>query len=339
MWYDPRITLSHNCLFNFVVGMRSSGKTFNSVNYALGKFLRTVDTERPSQLAYVRRYKPEIRATSLTFLNDIAARGYFDGHEYKLQGQTGKVDKIPFVHFFPLTTSAGLKSVAYPNIDLIVFDEFLAGKGVRYLPREVEIFLELYVTIARDRDVPVLFLSNAITQTNPYYLYFGIKPNGKEFQRIKTGDGPADILLHTWKDEERTELRRQSRFGNLVAGTEYGDYSIENEYWFDNDSFIEKRDPSSRVLFCYQYKNKKYSVWTALNKGKVFVDSVLYPSCAFNYVFSREDMQPNMLLASSFKGTYHFKLMTRALAMGSLYFDTIDAKNQWYEIAKLINLA
>lgn len=57
----------------------------------------------------------------------------------------------------------------------IIFDEFIIDKGVyKYLPNEVEYFLDLYETISRLRDVKDLFLCT-ITQTNPYFIYFDIE--------------------------------------------------------------------------------------------------------------------------------------------------------------------
>lgn len=339
MWYNPAITLSHNCLFNLVVGARSCGKTFNSVNFGLQKFLKTRGSESPYEIAYVRRYKNEIKATKPKFLSAIKSEGLMDGCEYRVDGDTGKIDKQPFVHFFTLSTANQLKSVPYPNVKLIIFDEFLIDKkSIRYLPGEVTLFLDLYVTIARGRDVPVLLLANSISQTNPYYAYFNIKPNGQEFQRIVQKNGCDEVLLHTWKDTEQVKNRSNSRFGMLVAGTEYGSYAIENEYWLDNDSFIERKDSKSRLIFNFIYNDKTYGVWCNMHKGKIWIDSKSKAICSTTYVFTCENMRVNTLLAINFKNGYHFKLMRTALSTGCLYYDCIDTKNVWLDIVRLYSI-
>ena len=65
-------------------------------------------------------------------------------------------------------------------------DEFLIEKShFRYLPDEVGAFLNLYETVARPGsghcDVTCFFMANAISWTNPYFLYFDVlKPMKKD---------------------------------------------------------------------------------------------------------------------------------------------------------------
>lgn len=339
MWYDPAITLSHNCLFNFVLGARSAGKTFNTILYGFNKFKKTMDSLSPYEIAYVRRYKPETKATKPKLMSAIATEGYMDGYEYRVNGDTGLINKKPFVHFFTLSTAAGLKSVPYPNVKLIIFDEFLIDSHmIHYIPNEVELFFELYRTIARQRDVPVLFLANSISQSNPYFLKLGIKPTNKEFAKVKNPDGSKDILLHLFKDSAQIDASKQSRFGRIIAGTNYADYSIDNNFWMDNDNFIEKRSPKSSLKFCFRYLGKTYSVWSDITGGKVYIEGKGNVQSQVTYVFTKADMTPNTILALTFKHGYHFKLMQTALATGCLYFDSINTKNIWYEITRIMCL-
>lgn len=338
MWYDPRITLSHNCLFNFVVGARSAGKTFNTLTYCCDKFFKAAPDD-PFEFAYIRRYKPEMKQTQEHLFDDLVANGYLENCKINTKNNPGLINKKPVVNFFTLSTTAGMvKSVPYPNVKLIVFEEFLVNKGQRYLPNEVDRFLELYVTIARNRDVPVLFLANATSQSNPYFLKFGIRPNGQEFQKIKNPDGSTDILLHTWRDEQQQEERKKSRFGSIIAGTTYEDYAVNNLYWYDDSSFIEKRDPQSTLKFLMYWNGKTYSVWSSLRKGKIWIDSSLNPPSAYTYCFTTDEQKPNYLLARAFKTGGHFKLMQSAQAQGCLYFNDINCKNAWFEMSRLINL-
>ena len=72
---------------------------------------------------------------------------------------------------FTLSTANNKKSISYPNITLLGFDEFLLEKGNQmYLPNEPEKLLNLYETVARpgtDHKRVILFmLANNITITN-----------------------------------------------------------------------------------------------------------------------------------------------------------------------------
>ena len=132
MWYDPRITLSHNCLFNFVVGARSAGKTFNTLTYCCDKFFKAAPDD-PFEFAYIRRYKPEMKQTQEHLFDDLVANRYLENCKINTRNNPGLINKKPIVNFFTLSTTAGMvKSVPYPNVKLIVFEEFLVNKGQRY---------------------------------------------------------------------------------------------------------------------------------------------------------------------------------------------------------------
>lgn len=328
MWYNPRITLSYNCLFNFVMGARSAGKTFNSILYAIEKRNKS---DKPYEIAYVRRYNTELKECRTGFFNALKAEGKLDGHETKINGNTGNIDKQPFVHFYCLSKSGTYKSVEHPYIKLIIFDEFIIDKGhIHYLPNEVDTFFELYVTIARGRDIPVLFLANSISQTNPYFAFFNIVPNGNEFLRN------GEWLLHTFKDVEQIEGRKNSRFGKLIAGSNYAKYSIENEYLRDNSNFVEPKEASAKPFYSFVWEGKEYTVWQDFNKGKMWVCAGKAKNMNIVYTFTKENQTPNQLLAKGFKTAQHFKITSQAMSFGSLFYDSIETKNQWFNLSRMV---
>lgn len=72
MWYNPHELLSHNCLFNFVVGNRGAGKTYGvAKKWAIKTFLKT-----GKQFIYLRRYKTELDDIP-NFFADIIANNEF----------------------------------------------------------------------------------------------------------------------------------------------------------------------------------------------------------------------------------------------------------------------
>ena len=73
-----------------------------------------------------------------------------------------------------LSKAGTYKSAPFPDVDKIIFDEFLIDNPIyRYLPDEITVFEGIYNTIARPGtdhdDVTVAFLANAVTVTNPYF--------------------------------------------------------------------------------------------------------------------------------------------------------------------------
>lgn len=67
IFYDGKRTLTHNCLFNFVVGSRGAGKTFWFKKWAIEDFIKN-----ENQFVYVRRYAKESKRASKPFLTIYA---------------------------------------------------------------------------------------------------------------------------------------------------------------------------------------------------------------------------------------------------------------------------
>lgn len=156
MWYSPHDILSHNCLFNFVVGNRGAGKTYSAKKWAIKSFLKT-----GAQFIYLRRYKTEF-ADFKNFFADIAHE--FPDVDFEIKGRTVYINDEIAGYGVSLSTALTKKSVSYHLVDKIIFDEFIIdSKVIHYLSHEVTAFLEFYETVARMRDnVRALFLSNAV---------------------------------------------------------------------------------------------------------------------------------------------------------------------------------
>ena len=65
MYWNIKNSLSHNCLFNFIVGDRGVGKTYGCKKWAIEDFLKT-----GAQFIYLRRYQTEFKRTN-KFFDDI----------------------------------------------------------------------------------------------------------------------------------------------------------------------------------------------------------------------------------------------------------------------------
>lgn len=50
MWYTPNEQLTYNRIYNFVIGVRGGGKTFNTLLHAIKRFEKTGE-----QFIYLRR--------------------------------------------------------------------------------------------------------------------------------------------------------------------------------------------------------------------------------------------------------------------------------------------
>lgn len=249
--YDGGQAISYNALFSFIIGGRSIGKTYYFKRKCVKDFIN-----KKRQFIYLRRYKEELQKTIKTFFNDIAWE--FPGHSFDIKSNKFYIDGEVAGYYFPLSTSHILKSMSFPDVFTIIFDEFIIDKSAyHYLPKEVNAFLNFYDTISRDRDIKVYFLANAITMTNPYFLYFNIGlPKKPPFELSHNGN----ILLEYVSSAKFAENRRRTRFGQLTQDTEYGDFSFNNKFLLDNYDFIERK--TNKCNFYFAFKFERSNLWS-----------------------------------------------------------------------------
>ena len=244
IFYDINNLLSYNALLSFVIGERGVGKSYSAKKFVAKRFIN-----KGKQFVYIRRYKTELKQAMVKkgvpifwqqILNDEDLKNHKFNNDNELMYIDGKVAGFSM----PLSIANILKSSTYDNVDTIIFDEFIIDKGTyHYLQDEVVAFLEVIETVARLRDIRVLFLGNAISITNPYFTYFDLTlPYNSQFKVAKRDkNGVPLIVINYIKNEAYRKVKKESRFGQLIEGTEYGKYAIDNEFLRDSKSFIKKK--------------------------------------------------------------------------------------------------
>lgn len=269
IWYNRGPICSYNGLFNFCLGARGTGKTFNFKCWAISS---------SNPFVWIRRLQEDIddllANDGAKFTKDLYQEGILSPEQdVKVESRTLYIDGIAKIYFVPLSLSGRKKSQSYGDVNIAVFDEVFEGVGnKKYLKDEVELFLELYETMNRLRvdgrpDIRVFFLSNKTTFTNPYFSYFNIQPFEGRFKTFMNGN----IVVENYKNEEFAKLKRESKFGQIISNTKYGKYAIENEVWLDDNAYLEKRPDKAVPVVEIHYKEQYISVWNG-NNGYIYID-------------------------------------------------------------------
>lgn len=323
MWYDKAQLLSHNKIMNMVLSNRGGGKTFHFTRWGIDDFKKT-----GAQCVWVRRYQTEIDEMLLNGKFFDAVRPYYPNDELKIEGNIGFVNGEAAFYFIALSTSRQLKSNNYPLVNKIVFDEFIIDKGrITYLKAEVEVFLDLYETVARMRDnVRAVLLANSITVVNPYFLFWNIKPNPKK--RFTT---QGQVCVELFTDADFVEQKKKTRFGQLVNGTRYGDYAIDNKWLLDSETFIAKKTPAAEFMLGMKYNGVMYGFWIDYKEGLIFVNKKYDPSSYRLFCLTKDDHEPNLLLIKTLTESRRVKQIVFAFRNGILRFEDMQVKNQFYE--------
>lgn len=187
-YYDIRDTIKQypNAHYYVIFGERSNGKTYSALNYCIDKYV-----ESGEQFAYVRRWGEDVRRKHMSQLFAAHAQ---DGTISKKTGE--KYDSIEFVtgkfklsktgedgkseisdevvgYVFDLNSMEHYKSISFPRVTTIVFDEFLSRNG--YLPNEFILFTNTISTIVRQRNnVKIIMLGNTVNKSCPYFQEMGL---------------------------------------------------------------------------------------------------------------------------------------------------------------------
>ena len=203
IYYDLNKLLSHNKILNFVIGPRGGGKSFAAKKWAINGWLKN-----RKEFIYLRRYNTELLEIGNWF-SDIAS--FYPEHEFAVEGGHFFIDGEVAGYYIALSTSQQKKSVSYPNVNKIIFDEFIIDKGrVTYLKEEVQMFLDFYETVARLReDVTALLIANAITVVNPYFTYFHIYPKSNSKFITK-----SEVCVEIYRNDDFMAKKKNTKFGS-----------------------------------------------------------------------------------------------------------------------------
>lgn len=241
--YDGNEIASYGALTNLILSDRSDGKTFNIKSKGFARWKKD-----GSQYVYLRRWKSEIAPEMyLTFydevVNAVACGSYtcpktdekqaveeivnyeFKGTKtavYVRKKGTKQWDVICYL--LPLTMTSKKKSVLkVQRITNIEYDEFVPLDG-RYMQSEMNILMEFYKSVDRDRDCTILNLyGNRVDNFNPFFDFFGVHL-GIQKEKIRLYKDKT-VAVQVYVNKEHREERKKSRFNSMVKDTMYEEYN------------------------------------------------------------------------------------------------------------------
>lgn len=328
MYWNVNSVQGYNCLFNFIIGGRGTGKTYGMKKWCITDFKKT-----GAQFIYVRRFQTEVDKVKGNFWNDIGKE--FEDYELKVDGDKFYIDGELAGWVYSLTTAKILKSNSFPDVNKVIFDEFLIDKGqyTTYIKDEVIAFLELYETVARMRDnVKAFFLANPTTITNPYFSYFNIKsPHVKKNEKGEVVEGKIervaeDILIEVVAEKNFIEAKKNTRFGRLIENTQYGKYAIESVFLRDNNDFIVEDLPKKiEQKFLIKWQGKVYGVWGG-GDNFFYITYKHNPNTKLILTFTTEDHQEDTLLMRS--NSFFVRALRQRFDHNLIRFESVNIKNE-----------
>lgn len=210
-YYDLRPILKCNAIFNFIVGERSNGKTYQCLLYALQRYVKY-----GYQVAIIRRFREDFKSKrgaqmwgtlvknelgennvkklthgeydSITY---YAGRWFLSKWDSKLQKYINAPE--PFAYSFALTEVEHDKSTSYENIRTIIFDEVLTRDGyIQAGGGEWVLFQNCLSTIVRNKGpedgFKIFMLGNTVNKYCPYFAEMHLNTGENNIRTIKQGE-------------------------------------------------------------------------------------------------------------------------------------------------------
>lgn len=184
-YYSSKNIRKKGAKYNVIFGGRSSGKSFDLLCLAVENFYKN-----GKQTGYIRRWRDDIvgRRADEVFkavieknkIREITKGEWTDvfynaGKWYLCRYDNNRrvLCERPLMYAFALSSMEHDKSLSFPNITIVIFEEFLSRTG--YLPDEFVLFCNVLSTIIRERDdVTIYMLGNTINKYCPYFKEMGL---------------------------------------------------------------------------------------------------------------------------------------------------------------------
>lgn len=319
--------LSYGSFITFCLAERGVGKTFGAKEFIVNHFKKT-----GKQTIYLRRYNKELNEALMKksipiFFDQIKDK--FPDDKLSNSKELLYCNKKVCGFGLALSTSNILKSTTFENVDTIIYDEFLIDKGCyHYLQNETTAFFEFIETVFRLRNGRVLCLGNAISITNPYFIDLDLTlPYNSEYKIFKKDDkGQPLLMVYYGKNLAYREAKKSTRFGQLIEGTKYGKYAIDNEMLRDSRAFLSKKTKDAKFFFIFKLNGKNIGIWIDYKLSRMYISYDYDPKCPIIFSISSEDHDEGTILLRV-RSSSLFKSILEFYRNASLYFENQQIKN------------
>jgi hypothetical protein len=334
-YYDGHDILSVNAMWNFILGARGLGKTYWALRFVIRKYINNGE-----QFIYLRRTEEEVKKVRTKLFDDM--KTVFPAYAFRVEGMDLQICRNPKASkkeivwenmgaIMALSTSGGLKSIPYPHVNWILFEEIFPNKGGQgYLPNETEQFQELYSTIDRWHDrVRLIALSNAVSLSNPYFAIYGLEVENQRTTVRKYANGYIAVEMADYKGF--SSKVKETRFGQFISNQEYAKYAMDNQFKDAGDNMLRPLSRSDdSYSFTIQSEMGDFRIWShqdMVSMESYYTLSAKHPKNERWRTTMATNVTEDMPLIS--KRDDILKRLTAAYRGGRLFFESATMKSMF----------
>lgn len=291
--------------YKILLSGRNIGKS-----YAIKAKVLELAYKTNEQFAILRRYHVDTKTSSVeAYFGDspvsVITNGDYDSivayqgaiFFAKLDDKNNLKKGKKIGYYMALSDDEHLKSLSYPNITNIIFEEFIAQKY--YLDNETERLQELVSTIARGRKITVWLIGNKISRVCPYFSDWELtgipkqQPGTIDTYNFHQSDGENDIVTTIAVESCESNNSKSSMFFGKTAE------SINGSAW-ETKEMPHLPDKKENFYKIYEF--------LLLNNGFKLVVQLLSHSktgdlCVFVYPFTG-NREINRIISQTFSLDY-----------------------------------
>lgn len=222
--------LKLNAEYNILLGERSNGKSYAAKEYAIR---RAYTDQQHCKFILLRRWDLELKPTlaeqyfadaPISVITDGEADGVsvYRGEIWLTrydEEQKKNIKRFKIGYTRALSMEQHYSSGAYPDVDTVIFEEFISRDY--YLPQEPLKLMQLISTVARRRAIKVFMIGNTISRLCPYF---------EEWQLVNTPkQKQGTIETYTY---DTSEIDDDGKSISVVIAVEFCENSGRNSHMF-----------------------------------------------------------------------------------------------------------
>ena len=296
-YVDVRYLIENTNTFTWCTGGRGTGKTYGACKYLAEEYSNNKDGR---MFIYLRRRDTEAESVSTQETNPFTdlttvkgSKWYKKEPPFKPESTGSKGGSITAFrstetgeiagYLLALSTFYKVKSIPFPKVDLIVYDEFIGMKGTRKIKSEYDVFNTMYETVNRNRELngvkacKLIAFSNSENIGNPIYIGMNIVDNVLLMQKenkevLHFNDRYLSIVI--LRDSPISIKKQKTALYMLNKDSNFNRVSLNNDFLYD-DRYVKSKNLGGYVpylnvgeLIVYRHKtNGDYYIKAGKNKG------------------------------------------------------------------------
>lgn len=334
-YYSLNKVLTRNAPWNFIIGARGLGKTFEAKRHCIREFLKS-----GAEFIYLRRTDVEQKGKG-TFFSDLEP--FFKGWHFRVNGDVGQILKEgddekkgwrTCCYFLALSQSGGKKSIPYPNVRTIIYDEVFPDNQ-QYLRGEGTLMQEFYNTVDRWKDkTRVLFLSNAVSQANPYFAKYHIDTTIQQEKQQQFRFYCGGYICIELADYGGFSAKvANSKFGQFLMKNDpdYADYAISNRFLDDSNRLLDEMPQEAGYSYTLGTDYGDFGIWSTFSEDytqrTLWVSRRIKKNDKHNYTLVYQDVDNDTIYVKKSDQVIHS--LTDAYRTGRMRFDTRQVKSDF----------